>query len=270
MDLSGVIPGVERESRAMQLLEMVGLGDLAHKRPAAVSGGQQQSAAIARALANDPPIIVADEPTGNLDSRTAERVFDVFNELAHQGKTIIMVTHDDTLARRTNRTLLLVDGEVINDAVAATLPWLTHQQMLSTTRAAHKIRLKAGEAVLRQGQVNDRFYLITKGLVEVVLEEPVGRTAVLAELGPGQHFGEIELLRNVDVLATIRASASGPVELLTLDREIFTQLTDQVQAMRDHMMSVAQQRLTQNAEVTSRLQREHLRRGLRRAQAAVA
>ena len=94
MDFCGVYSPGERKRRAAQLLDMVGLADQAHKLPSAVSGGQQQRAAIARALANDPPILVADEPTGNLDSKTAEDVFTLFETLANQGKTIVMVTHD--------------------------------------------------------------------------------------------------------------------------------------------------------------------------------
>jgi putative ABC transport system ATP-binding protein len=112
MDFCDVVPLGEREDRAYDLLCMVGLEDLAEKTPAAVSGGQQQSAAIARALANNPPLIIADEPTGNLDSRTAETVFGLFTSLVNQGKTIIMVTHDPSLARRTNRMLSIVDGEL--------------------------------------------------------------------------------------------------------------------------------------------------------------
>jgi putative ABC transport system ATP-binding protein len=94
---------------------MVGLGDLADKLPAMTSGGQQQTAAIARALANDPPILIADEPTGNLDSRTAESVFELFTHLVDQGKTIIMVTHDPSLARRTSRSIKIHDGRVVTE-----------------------------------------------------------------------------------------------------------------------------------------------------------
>jgi putative ABC transport system ATP-binding protein len=112
MDFTGKYPPEEREERAMDLLKLVGLHELADKIPAELSGGQQQSAAIARALANDPPIIIADEPTGNLDSRTAATVFEFFAGLAQNGKTIIMVTHDHTLAQRTTRTILLKDGEI--------------------------------------------------------------------------------------------------------------------------------------------------------------
>lgn len=99
-------------ARALELLEQVGLEGHAHKRPAEISGGQQQRVAIARALANDPAIIVADEPTGRLDSLTAESIFGIFQQLVGQGKTILMVTHDQSLARRVTRTLRIVDGEV--------------------------------------------------------------------------------------------------------------------------------------------------------------
>jgi putative ABC transport system ATP-binding protein len=89
------------------------LQDLAEELPAMISGGQQQSAAIARALANDPPIMIADEPTGNLDTRTAESVFELFSALVEKGKTIIMVTHDPALAARTSRVVKLRDGKVV-------------------------------------------------------------------------------------------------------------------------------------------------------------
>jgi putative ABC transport system ATP-binding protein len=112
MDFCLTYPIPERRERAMHLLELVGLADFAHKLPSAVSGGFQQLAAIARALANDPPILVADEPTGNLDSRTAETVFHLFNQLINDGKTIVMVTHDQDKARRVTRAITVVDGEL--------------------------------------------------------------------------------------------------------------------------------------------------------------
>jgi putative ABC transport system ATP-binding protein len=115
MDFCNRFDPVEREGRARDLLQLVGLADLADKLPAMTSGGQQQSAAIARALANDPPILVADEPTGNLDSRTAESVFELFCQLVDQGKTIIMVTHDPGLARRTTRMVHIRDGKVTTE-----------------------------------------------------------------------------------------------------------------------------------------------------------
>lgn len=105
----------EREVRARELLTMVGLQDLADKLPNMTSGGQQQSAAIARALANDPPIMIADEPTGNLDTHAAESIFNLFCQLVEKGKTIIMVTHDPALATQTSRIVKLHDGKVIHD-----------------------------------------------------------------------------------------------------------------------------------------------------------
>lgn len=104
----------ERRERAMALLERVGLADQADKLPIALSGGQQQRVAIARALANNPPLLVADEPTGNLDSQTAEAVFQLFIELAGQGTTIVMVTHDSDLARRAGRVVLVSDGRIVH------------------------------------------------------------------------------------------------------------------------------------------------------------
>jgi len=124
MDLAASCPLKERPERAQALLDLVGLADCGEKLPGAIAGGQQQSAAIARALANDPPIIIADEPTGNLDSRSAEEVFGIFTRFTRQGKTIIMVTHDPELARRTDRTLLLADGELIDPTSAHYLHWL--------------------------------------------------------------------------------------------------------------------------------------------------
>lgn len=121
MDFVGKLSRPARRERAMHLLELVGLGDQAHKLPSQVSGGQQQRAAIARALANDPPLIVADEPTGNLDARTTADVFDVFCHLIDQGKTLVMVTHDQELAGQAARQLLIENGRLVTHPHGATL-----------------------------------------------------------------------------------------------------------------------------------------------------
>jgi putative ABC transport system ATP-binding protein len=115
MDFCNMYPLRERKPRAMALLNQVHLGEQANKLPGEVSGGQQQRAAIARALANDPPILVADEPTGNLDSKTADTVFALFTDLVQTGKTVLMVTHDRELANRTSRAVIVQDGEIVDE-----------------------------------------------------------------------------------------------------------------------------------------------------------
>jgi len=115
MDLSNYLTAERRPERALALLDTVGLRDVADALPGDVSGGQQQSAAIARALATDPPLIVADEPTGNLDSAAASRILSLFNDLHNEGKTILMVTHDPAMAGRATRRLTMHDGRIIAD-----------------------------------------------------------------------------------------------------------------------------------------------------------
>jgi putative ABC transport system ATP-binding protein len=117
MDYGSHFPRVERPERAMYLLELVGMAGLAHRLPNSLSGGQQQCVAIARALANDPVLLTADEPTGNLDSKSTELVFQLFENLANSGKTILMVTHDNELAARAQRTIRLVDGKVQDEFI---------------------------------------------------------------------------------------------------------------------------------------------------------
>ncbi len=115
MDFCRVYRRRERGKKGLRLLEQVGIAEHAHKLPNSLSGGEQQRAAIARALANDPPIIVADEPTVNLDTATADQVFSLFEELVSQGKTLLVVTHDRRLSARTERVLHLLDGRIHHD-----------------------------------------------------------------------------------------------------------------------------------------------------------
>jgi putative ABC transport system ATP-binding protein len=115
MDLSGLYRGRQSVERALGLLRQVGLEEHARKLPAAISGGQQQRVAIARALANDAALILADEPTGRLDSATAETIFEIFSGLVRVGKTILMVTHDESLAARVSRCVHIADGEILPD-----------------------------------------------------------------------------------------------------------------------------------------------------------
>ncbi len=118
MDFCNTYPVRQRRERALQLLEKVGIAEQADKLPSDLSGGQQQRAAIARALANDPPLLLADEPTGNLDSHTADAVMQLFADLTMEGKTVVMVTHERDLARFFTRFITLIDGCIAEDGVA--------------------------------------------------------------------------------------------------------------------------------------------------------
>ena len=123
MDLANKYKPKERRERAEHLLEIVGLDDQMLKLPSMVSGGQQQRAAIARALANDPPLLIADEPTGNLDSATSHDVFDLFAEVVSKGKTMLMVTHDKELAQRVPRVVEILDGKITRDEFVGRPSW---------------------------------------------------------------------------------------------------------------------------------------------------
>jgi ABC-type methionine transport system ATPase subunit len=207
----------------MELLKMVGLEDQAHKLPTAVSSGQQQSAAIARALANDPSIILADEPTGNLDSRAADNVLNLFENLARNGKTILIVTHDPSITQRTDQTIILSDGEIIDQTVA--LPFLSHPQMLAATKKASKQKVDPGATILTQGQAVEHFFMIESGEVEVVTTNEQGKEMKLARLGHGQFFGEVELTQGGHSIAHVQGADHG-AELALLPKEIFYELID--------------------------------------------
>lgn len=115
MDFCQTYKASERRERAISLLNKFGIAEQADKLPSDLSGGQQQRAAIARALANDPPILVADEPTGNLDSQTSDEVMQLFADLALEGKTVVMVTHERDLTRYFTRTIILADGAIVSE-----------------------------------------------------------------------------------------------------------------------------------------------------------
>ena len=227
MDFCRTYPMREREQRALALLEMVELADHAYKLPTALSGGQQQRVAIARALANDPPVIIADEPTGNLDSKTADSVFELFKNLVAQGKTIIVVTHDSGLAKRTERTALIADGEIVNEYVAKAMPTLSREQLLLASHVANEQHYEPGAMILSQGTNAEAFYIVTKGTVEVILPRVSQSDVVTVQLGPGKYFGEMEFFHEKKHRASIRASESGPVETLAISYDKLKELLDQ-------------------------------------------
>jgi ABC-type lipoprotein export system ATPase subunit len=246
MDFCRTYPMRERYERAMQLLELVELADHAHKLPTALSGGQQQRVAIARALANDPPIVIADEPTGNLDSKTAESVFTLFNDLVAKGKTIIIVTHDSALAKRAHRTALIADGEIVNEYVAKAMPTLTPTQLIQLTRNAKIQHFDAGAMILSEGTNADTFYVVAKGTVEVVLPRADQSDVVALQLGPGKCFGEIEFFHEKKHLASIRASESATVEVLSIGYNQLKELLDQSEVTREALHQMADRHEDEN------------------------
>ena len=247
MDYCKVYPFNERSERAMELLKMVGLEEHAYKLPTAVSSGQQQSAAIARALATDPAIILADEPTGNLDSRSAENVLNIFERLAAQGKTILIVTHDPSITQRTDQTIILSDGEIIDQAVAMALPYLSHPQMLDATHEAEKKEFDSFNVILRQGETVDYFFMIESGAVEIVVNNEQSNEMSLACLGSGQFFGEVELTQGGKSIASVRA-AKGGAKVALLPKEKFYKLIDDSPQTRTRIQDVATTRLSENKQ----------------------
>ena len=246
MDYVNMYDFDERPKRAMELLAMVGLEKQANKLPVAVSTGQQQSAAIARALATDPPVIAADEPTGNLDSRSAEAIIGLFDHLVKSGKTIAMVTHDPSLTERTSRTIVISDGELIDETVAHCLPLLNHPQMLEVTRQLEHFTYQPDSAIIQQGQHVDYFFMVESGMVEVVLSGRKRDDISVAHLGPGEFFGEIELLRGGKSIACIRAASDEPVELVALHRDRFVALLRESPLTEETLGKLVQLRLEEN------------------------
>jgi ABC-type lipoprotein export system ATPase subunit len=224
MQLSNTYSGAAREDRALHLLDMVNLADQAYKFPSAVSGGQQQRAAIARALANDPKVLVADEPTGSLDSKTADSIFQLFEDFVSQGRTILMVTHDRDLASRVSRVIQIADGEITDQYISKALSSLDPMQMVKVSSKLDPVTYEPGAIIFKQGDPPDKFYIIIKGQVEIIIEHATGGEVIGAMLGSGQFFGEMGLLENKNRTATVRVSAASAAVLMALDRNTFNQL----------------------------------------------
>jgi energy-coupling factor transporter ATP-binding protein EcfA2 len=262
MDLAGKYRSKERRERAEHLLELVGLSDHMHKLPSMVSGGQQQRAAMARALANDPPILIADEPTGNLDSKTAATVFDLFNQLVAEGKTMIIVTHDSSLAKHAHRTALIADGEIVNEYVAKALPTLPQSQMLWATKHAKVLSYKPGSMIISEGTNADAFYIVSKGTVEVVLPRPNQSDVIAMQLCPGKFFGELAFFRDRKRHASVRAAESGSVEVLALGYDQLNELLSQSESTRDWLRQIADQNEQRNLDLRGAKHGSHLAQDL--------
>ena len=249
MDYVGMYEIDQRPKKALELLDLVGLRDQAQKLPRAVSRGQQQSAAIARALATDPPILVADEPTGNLDSKSAQMIIDLFERLSHQGKTILMVTHDPSMTQRATRTVFISDGELVDETIAQALPLLSHPLMKELARRVERVSFQPGATILQQRKSVDNFYMIQSGQVEIILQGRFADDLVITSLGANDFFGEISLLKGGKAIASVRASDEGPVELLALPREDFNWLMAESPLTEESICRTVQQRLEENQEL---------------------
>jgi len=255
MDFADMYDFDERPKRAMEMLKMVGLEEFANKLPVLVSTGQQQLAAIARALACDPPLLVADEPTGNLDTKSANVIIDLFEELSRRGKTVVMVTHDPSLTSRTTRNIIIADGELINETVAKSLPWLRHRHMMEFTKLAEERTYSANTTIIPRNEHVEYFFMIRRGEVEVVLQDRKNQETVISRLAPGEFFGEIELMRGGKAIANVRASEAGPVEVLTISREDFKRVIDASPITAEALAKIVQERLDAHRAADSRQSR---------------
>ncbi|MDZ7844415.1 MAG: ATP-binding cassette domain-containing protein [Anaerolineales bacterium] len=258
MDYVGKHAIEDRPKRAMEILARVGLEGEAQKLPNAVSLGQQQTAAIARALATDAPILVADEPTGNLDSRSAGKIIDLFEELSRQGKTIVMVTHDPTMTERANRTVFISDGELVNETIAQALPLLTHPVMKELGRRVEPLQVRPGETIIEHKKPVENFYLIQQGKVDIVLTGRRRDDLVVSSLERNDFFGEIELLQGGKSIASVRAAEEGPVDLLVLSREDFRWLMDASPLTENAMGKIVQKRLEERKSADRRKKKRGL------------
>jgi len=255
MDYAELYDFEERPQRAMEMLELVGLEEFANKLPVLVSTGQQQLAAIARAVACDPPLLVADEPTGNLDTKSANTIIDLFEELSQKGKTVVMVTHDPSLTSRTTRNIIISDGELINETVAKSLPWLRHRHMMEFSKIAETQNYPARTTIISRDAHVEYFFMIHAGSVEVVLQDRKQNETIVSRLMPGEFFGEIELLRGGKSIANVRATADGPVELLAIRREDFKRVMDQSPITLEEVGKIVEERVKAHRAADSRTNR---------------
>ncbi len=223
MDFCKKYPEDKRLDRAMDLLAMVGLREDARKLPGAVSGGQQQSAAIARALANDPPIIIADEPTGNLDAKTADSVYDRFESLVGEGRTIIMITHDPEIEHRLSRKILLEDGEVIDPLLANVFPWLPRPLLRQLTHELRSESFQEGLSLDLSSRFARDLLIIESGQVQIQHHEGSHKDLQI-EMGPGDFFSGTDLLTDHDLQHYSAKIVSSQASLVYLPFNIISGL----------------------------------------------
>ncbi|MDT5103342.1 MAG: putative transport system ATP-binding protein [Mycobacterium sp.] len=183
---------VARE-RAEELLTRVGLQDRVNHRPADLSGGQQQRVAVARAIALDPPLVLADEPTAHLDFIQVEEVLRIIRELASGDRMVVVATHDSRILPLADRVIELVP------------------EFATTDRPPETVRLVAGEVLFEQGTMGDLIYVVSDGEVEIMRELPGGGDELLKVAAAGDYFGEIGPLFHMPRAATVRARTDATV-----------------------------------------------------------
>lgn len=186
MDAAGVNRREARQ-RAEELLARVGLQDRMRHRPGDLSGGQQQRVAVARAIALDPPLILADEPTAHLDFIQVEEVLRLIRELASEDRLVVVATHDTRMLPLADRVVELVP------------------QVASTNRPPETVRLTAGSVLFEQGSMGDLIYIVSEGEVDIIRELTGGGEELLRTALPGDYFGEIGTLFGLPRSATVRA-----------------------------------------------------------------
>jgi len=247
MDYAELYDFDERPERAMEMLKLVGLEKFANKLPVLVSTGQQQLAAIARALACEPPLLVADEPTGNLDSKSANVIIDLFEELSRRGKTIVMVTHDPSLTSRTKRKIIISDGELIDETISRALPMLRHRHMLEITKNAKHETYQPHDVILESEQPVENLYMIVSGSVDIMTGNG-SHNEPLARLEANDLFGEIELIRGGKAIACVRAG-ENPVEVLAYPRTEFLRILEESPITAEALGKMVQSRLEERKKV---------------------
>jgi len=258
MDFCGLYTSRQRKEKALEVLALVGVAEQANKLPSQLSGGEQQRVAIARALANDPPIIMADEPTGNLDSKTSAIVFEVFEKLVSSGKTIVMVTHDGDLAKKVKRTIIIADGEIIEEFLTRSFPDLTQSQLIQTTARIKSYKFAPGEAIIKQNEPSENFYIVSQGEVEVTTKDPTGREYHMARLHKGEYFGGIGLIRHRASMTTVRATGSGDAEVASLDKANFDELINQSPHTREAILKSADERFGSLLKIIEEKETDHV------------
>ena len=194
------VGAAEARDRAEKLLTAVGLADRLHHKPSEMSGGQQQRVSLARALAQDPPLIIADEPTASLDYVQVEGVLRLLRELAAPGRVVVVATHDDRLLPLADEIIEMVPR--FRDAVVD----------------VEERTLEPGEVLFAQGSRGNRIYMVDSGRIDIVRELAGGREDHLATLGPGEYCGEMGPLFGIARSATARASARAFVRGYTTEK----------------------------------------------------